>query len=176
MSKTVQIKSRRRAKICPEILKRCPEAMAAKMTPHAGNTSLNCVSFLPQQLKRYIRVAFRVISVSVVPTPFPDVFSVTGGSNAFFIASVPLYLNSLCNSAGYITFSQEAHCLPNVRMYEFESFIRSSIVGVLCCLMIVPHLQYTTLCIFGLLNIRITALAIHMQTHHRTLALHINNH
>ena len=49
-----------------------------------------------------------------------------------------------------------------------------------------PRLQYTTLCIFGLLNLRRTALAIHMQTCdtrillivlacHRTLALYINS-
>lgn len=49
-----------------------------------------------------------------------------------------------------------------------------------------PSLQYTTLCIFGLLNLRRTALAIHIQTCdtrillivlacHRTLALYINS-
>lgn len=51
----------------------------------------------------------------------------------------------------------------------------------------IPHWQYITLCIFGLLNLSITALAIHMQTYdtrilfivlacHRTLAPSINNH
>lgn len=64
------------------------------------------------ELKTLIRTTF-----PSTQSPFsfllPGVLSVTGGFDAFtFFTAMSLYLHPLCGSAGSITFSQQAHCLP----------------------------------------------------------------
>lgn len=143
---------------------------------------------LPLQLNRHIRIVF--IMLSSPQFVFP-IFLCYRMSSLSLVALMLVHFN--CSSTLSPFFMQfcRLHYLfstsplfANVLMLNLSC---SSIVAMLCPLMNMPPWQYTKLCIFGLLNLRITALSIHMQTCdtrilvivlacHRKLAISINNH